>query len=479
MTMQDPSNPASLSSLPLADIVARCGGERRAFYTQQVQVSPACVEMVRRAFANDQQAWAAVSHRFYPNMRSWAKTYAQDDVDDLLQDALSAFMRSAPKQPELVHTDSLAPVLGYLRRCVKTAIARRIRKPEVPQVPLDHVPELEVASPVDDTVDLRAQLAERLVALVTDAQEHAILILYFFYELTPREIVARQGDLFPHTTDVQLVLQRLKRRLSNDATIQSIGNELLSSRRRLRDSDHLEIRAGDAPGEVRPMDDECHLDQDVLFAYAIGEASTTIRRAVEQSPVCLTIVQHMQQELLSLHTLLYRLECPTPEELVAYQEGRLASTDHLTTARHVAECPHCGADLRLLADIDQLPLEPEPPLRRLVAAIFQPPLQLALRGDMLRYETPEQVVIDLKLRRVEGPVATWRLVGQVRLPNNAAAADLEAVLERPDQPPHVAAVKADGRFTLESLAAGTYQLRLLLPETEIVIADLKIGDGAV
>lgn len=44
----------------LQELVRQCQTERRAFIRHGERASPACVELVRRAFAGDHPAWEAI-----------------------------------------------------------------------------------------------------------------------------------------------------------------------------------------------------------------------------------------------------------------------------------------------------------------------------------------------------------------------------------------------------------------------------------
>ncbi|HEY0605496.1 MAG TPA: zf-HC2 domain-containing protein, partial [Herpetosiphonaceae bacterium] len=87
----------------------------------------------------------------------------------------------------------------------------------------------------------------------------------------------------------------------------------------------------------------CTLDEATLLDYISGSASPDIRAAVEGSPACRAAAEQLARELRPLLQAMYRVTCPDPDTLVAYQEGRLDSTSQLVYRRHLAECPHCRA----------------------------------------------------------------------------------------------------------------------------------------
>ena len=51
---------SDFSQLSLADIIAHCQEERRAYRLWHITAAPWCMELFRRAFAGDQEAWQAL-----------------------------------------------------------------------------------------------------------------------------------------------------------------------------------------------------------------------------------------------------------------------------------------------------------------------------------------------------------------------------------------------------------------------------------
>jgi hypothetical protein len=177
------------------------------------------------------------------------------------------------------------------------------------------------------------------------------------------------------------------------------------------------------------------------------------------------------------------MSCPDAPTLVAYQERRLDAAAQLVAHRHIAECPRCQEEIALLGDIDAIPLAPTPgALRRLVEALFQPAIgqPQPARGELLRYETP-QVILNLSVRRAPGQRRTWTLRGQARTPDGrrmhgpieAALLSRLDALEQDEQP---ATIETSGSFVFRGLLAGSYRLRLLTAEEEIIIRRIVVGD---
>lgn len=228
----------------------------------------------------------------------------------------------------------------------------------------------------------------------------------------------------------------------------------------------------------------CMFDEAVLLDYLTGDASDEVRRNVEESSACLEAVQQLAAQIGHLLPILYRSQCPDASQLVAYQEGQLASTEQLVVHAHVMRCPMCQAELDLLNEVDAISTVPQAGVfRRIIEAVFQPALAMAIRGTILRYQTPE-VVINLSTRKATGKPRTWSVRGELRTHDGQRVSDAleEASLqqtdaEQPDKTTSHGMVEANGRFTFQGVVAGAYRLSLLTHDEEIVIRRLVVGNG--
>lgn len=229
------------------------------------------------------------------------------------------------------------------------------------------------------------------------------------------------------------------------------------------------------------FNEPCTLDEATLLDYISGSASLDIRAAVEGSPACRAAAEQLARELRPLLQSMYRVTCPDPDQLVAYQEGRLGSTSQLVYRRHVVECPHCQAEYQILAAMDTVPLRPAPSLlRRVIDAVFQPPeaLPAPLRGEIMHYQTP-QISIVLSTRRGSGTAIDWTLRGEIRTHDGQRATGLlEAVMLRALQSgaETPGSVAENGTFSFQHLVADSYSLHIMTPQEEVIVRQLIIGD---
>ena len=223
--MQAPEQ-SDASGSPLAAITACCQRERHTAQ-QGERRSPCCAELFRRAFGGEQDAWSAVWTIFERLMLAWAGVQHQVEPQDALQVAFMQFARYAPAQHELAATDELAPVLVYLRRCVKTAVidqARRLKRHSFSEPLDDQANHVAVGAP-DELVIVRATLRARIDERLKDTAERLAFELYFAGEWTAAAIAAAHPEQFADTAAVYVVVQRLRRRFTSDAELRELFRE--------------------------------------------------------------------------------------------------------------------------------------------------------------------------------------------------------------------------------------------------------------
>jgi hypothetical protein len=483
-TMGDPppsATDAHLDRRHLDEVIARCREERGAYHSTGARASPWCMELFRRAFARDQDAWAALRATFEPLIRAWIGKQRTVEYDDVLQETFLAFAHYAPTHPDLVAGDEPDRVLGFLRRCAKTALLTLLRRHHDE----DDLSEQAVAAPSVGDAEARAIIRERLELLLETEEERRAFYLRFECGLRPQQIVAIYSRQFPDLGALYDIIQRITRRLRKDSTIRALYGLSPVARQKPGADASLEIRALAGDEDDTMPEEPCAMSEALLLDYITGAAASDLRLAVERSPACLAAARRLAHELRPLLRRLYRMSCPDAPTLVAYQERQLQGAAHLVIHRHITGCPLCQEECALLAEIDSVPLTPTPgAMRRLVEALFQPAIGLPqpARGELLRYESP-QVLIALSVRRMPGQPRTWTLRGQARTPDGRhipgmIEAALLRPLDTPDQEEQPGAIEASGSFVFRRLLAGAYSLRLLTAEEEIIIRRIVVGDDA-
>lgn len=469
-------------------IVGLCQQERQPTYlSNHPRSSPACVELFRRAFTEDQEAWHALQATFAPLMQKWVGVQRQVEPTDVMQEALLAFYRSAPKAPGLLTSDDLGPVLTYLRRCVKTALLSLLRHTHYQQVTLsiEVMHELLAAEDAIQQSDVRLTLQKRLTELLESEQERLVFYLRFTGNIGPKQIYAEHPDAFIDYTEVATIIQRLSRRLRKDEVLQSLHSPrqksvafaLLTIGLTNRETSNATQKDQDKMSEL------CGYQEEVLLDYLTGLASAELAAAIEQSVACRQAAQALAADIGPWLPYVQHLACPDEETLVAYQQQEITGTARLVIHKHITHCPLCQGEIALLAAIDNVPLSPEPArIRRVIEALLRSPLALPepVRGQMLVYQTP-QIYIQLSTRQSLGKPRTWTLRGQLRTPDHALLTAADAILLQNIAEPDAVAVDSpidrNGFFSFKALAAGAYRLRILTADTEIVIHELMVGDG--
>ncbi len=229
------------------ELIQRCREERAAYLTEGDLRSPACVELFRRAFAGNQDAWSAIDELLKPLLRQWARVSGDVAVarvtepDDVIQAAYESFYRSAPKRAnELLATDSLGPVLAYLQTTVKRTGIRMIRdkrarafhtsldrstQPTQAQatkesnisdlitlVSLDEITNLAAPTQVEDEISRRLFATTLLEKVAKTTQDRMVFQWYLVNGMTPAEILATYPDYFVNDKQLRQIIQTLVRR---------------------------------------------------------------------------------------------------------------------------------------------------------------------------------------------------------------------------------------------------------------------------
>lgn len=233
-----------------------------------------------------------------------------------------------------------------------------------------------------------------------------------------------------------------------------------------------------------------------LLTYIDGEADQRVVAHVKRCAYCREKAHRLARLQDRLIAELYRLTCPSPEELGEYHLGILPRDQVAAVARHLAECPHCTREVAQLKDyltemaptLELGPLEwVKEQVKVLVARLVsggpggrplkRPALAPAYAGVRGEGEEPYlyqagdvQIAIEVQddTERPGRKVILGLIIG-------TEAGVVKAHLWQADQ--RVAAVPADelGNFVIPNLASGTYELILSGPEVEIHVPELQVG----
>ncbi|MFN8492364.1 MAG: hypothetical protein U0350_32485 [Caldilineaceae bacterium] len=241
----------------LAQLCTECKRERADFRAGRTKASPACVELFRRAFAQDTAAWNAIfGDVFAQDIKQFVQAAYQEYVairgfapfalEDAVQETTLAFWRYAPQ--DLLDSGQLEPIVVYLKKCAKSGVALAARRNREQTIPLTQLAGEEEQSGTDESTasprkikhpvqtSFEELLVERQVMidelrkLVTvdpePQQAEVVVIECFLNELPPRELPNLHPQLFTKTGEVNTVLQRIRRRAEKQPYFRRLlGNE--------------------------------------------------------------------------------------------------------------------------------------------------------------------------------------------------------------------------------------------------------------
>ena len=232
-----------------------------------------------------------------------------------------------------------------------------------------------------------------------------------------------------------------------------------------------------------------------LLAHIDGEADRQVEAHLERCAHCRERAERLARLQSRLMAQLYRITCPSPEELGEYHLGVLPRDRAAAVARHLARCPHCIREVAQLKDyLAQMAPTLEPgPLERfreqarvLVARLIgvrpggsllkRPALAPAYAGVRGEEEGPYiyqagdvQIAIGVQddAERPGRKVIFGLVTG---MDTGEAQVHLRQAGQR------VAVVPVDelGNFVLPNLAPGTYDLVLTSPGVEIHVQELHV-----
>lgn len=93
------------------------------------------------------------------------------------------------------------------------------------------------------------------------------------------------------------------------------------------------------------------LDDLELLAAVDGEAGPDVLAHLNTCPICAARAREFAELQRLLRKRLYRAFCPSSDELAAFQQMMLEGGQQAMIAAHLADCPHCSRELKLLADL--------------------------------------------------------------------------------------------------------------------------------
>lgn len=216
------------SKVPLEQIALHCHEETRKFTLHSDFVTDYCMELMRRAlFRRTPDAFTRLYEIYEPIVRKWVYQHPQfrwtdEDAAYFVNAALTQFY-FAVSGSKFERFETLAQLLQYLKRCVYTSIAMYVRTAQT-QVPAIPLPADDLAPTTQPNWDshLSAQtLWARVCALLPDEADQRLARWCFIEDLKPADILREQPGYWSDVRDISVALQRIRRRLRGDPSIQA------------------------------------------------------------------------------------------------------------------------------------------------------------------------------------------------------------------------------------------------------------------
>ena len=235
--------------------------------------------------------------------------------------------------------------------------------------------------------------------------------------------------------------------------------------------------------------DHASVTPEALLAYAAGEATPGMAAHIAACAECAPAAAAYTRLDRTLQARLYRSACSDAHTLGELALGLLSPEEALTTRIHLAECPHCSAELAALRSaLIEDPLValmslPKPPARLLAHLLPAPRLQAGfagLRGDAggtsLTFGAGPLILSFSAEPAGDGASGRWMLLGLIvyetgeATPMGTAARLMEhgAVVAE-------AALDELGTLVIADLAPGTYDLEITLVDQVVVVSDIPVG----
>ena len=238
------------------------------------------------------------------------------------------------------------------------------------------------------------------------------------------------------------------------------------------------------------------LNDGELLAHIDGEADRQVEAHLERCAYCRERARRLARLQDRLTAQLYRITCPSPEELGEYHLGILPHDRAAGMARHLAECPHCAREVaqlrgylaRMAPTLELGPLEGvreqvQVLVARLVSGrpgdspLKRPTLAPAYAGVRGEEEGPYiyqagdvQIAIGVQddAERPGRKVIFGLVTGM-------DTSEAQVNLREAGQSISVVPVDELGNFALPNLAPDTYDLTLSGPGVEIHVPELQVG----
>jgi len=235
--------------------------------------------------------------------------------------------------------------------------------------------------------------------------------------------------------------------------------------------------------------DHASITPEALLAYVAGEANPGIAAHIAACAECAPAAAAYTRLDRTMQARLYRSACSNAHTLGELALELLSPEEALTTRMHLAECPHCAAELAALRSAlleDPLAaLTPlSKPLARLVARLLPAPsLQAGLAGlrgnaagTSLTFGAGPLMLSFSAEPAGDDASGRWILLGLI-VDETGEATPVGTSARLMEHGAVVAEATVDelGTLAIADLAPGTYDLEIALADQIVVVPDIPVG----
>ncbi len=185
--------------------------------------------LFRRAIVDGEaDAWAEGWARYRRLLISWAYRYSSvtelgECYENIADQAFTrAWLALSPTCFE--RFPNLAALLAYFRACVSAVVIDQVRLAAVRERTMHKLGATESGSPEQQALDQieRGELWLQISRMVANEQERVILIESLVYGRPPREILARNADLFGDIAAVYIAKRNLITRIQRNPDLRAL-----------------------------------------------------------------------------------------------------------------------------------------------------------------------------------------------------------------------------------------------------------------
>ena len=203
-------------------LVEQCKTEIERFRKSLEHIDDYCYELFRRAFEDrNNEALASVYQVYYSFVMSWVHRHPAFDsghmVDEyVVSDSMSQFIYNMRQKP-LQDFPNVGAIMGYLKKCVHSAVIAERRQQERHQF-MEQVPDVMIEQSTGgiERQLMSAEIWDRIIQVLDDDEDVLLARLVFLQDLPPRAITDDYPHLWSDTNSVRVARQRITRKLRRD-----------------------------------------------------------------------------------------------------------------------------------------------------------------------------------------------------------------------------------------------------------------------